>query len=446
MPDHRSGTGPHPMSVAKATAVLRTAEAPPADRCPCSVSVSCWIGIKPPAWTGAVGVDRNVGQATDSDNEVPAVPDAPKLEAKIKRKQRARSRKQGWGPKARRPKSHRGRRVGGQLKKLNRKRKRRRGNAARQHSRRMADTAHTVVLEDLDTQAMTRSAGGAVEHPGTNVQAKSGLDRGILASNRGRLERMLDYKAGQVVRVAPAYTSQTCAVCGHVDEANRRTRTHFHCTHAACGHTANADRNAALNILERGLALLPKARGMGASARREGLGPCPLPAAMVQSTSPTREQGRPSLPRGVSSLVHGYASPQTWQDGRGFRSAPPAGLRLPCARGAGVDQRSSPGSCPEPRVGWVAVCATAGGEIPTRSGWYEPNPSPCPIIWAMPCVLPAPAPEGIMNATPDPNAFHVGGLLETLADLPPWLLPGGAALVIVGTVRGGHRTRKRRRA
>ena len=44
--------------------------------------------LKQPAWTGAIGVDRNVGQATDSDGEVYAVPDDPKLDANIKRKQR----------------------------------------------------------------------------------------------------------------------------------------------------------------------------------------------------------------------------------------------------------------------------------------------------------------------------------------------------------------------
>ena len=156
-----------------------------------------------------------------------------------------------------------GRCVGGQLKKLERKRKRRRENAARQHSRKMANAAHTVVVEDLNIKAMTKSAKGTVENPGTNVKAKAGLNRGILASNWGRLERMLDYKAGQVVRVAPAYTSQTCARCGGHDPANRRTQSLFQCTNTRCGHTANADHNAAINILERGLALLPKARGMG---------------------------------------------------------------------------------------------------------------------------------------------------------------------------------------
>ena len=91
--------------------------------------------------------------------------------------------------------------------------------------------------------------------------------------------------------------------------------TGSHCTHAACGHTANADRNAALNILARGLALLPQARGMGASARREALGPCPLPAAMVKSTSPTREQGVPSLPRGSPPWYTGMQVPKLGRTG-----------------------------------------------------------------------------------------------------------------------------------
>ena len=250
--------------------------------------------LKQPAWTGAVGVDRNVGQATDSNNKVYAVPDDPKLEAKIKRKQRELSRKQGWGPNDKRPKSNRGRRVCGQLKKLNRKQKRRRENAAHQHSRKMVDKAHIVVIEDLNTKDMTRSAKGTVENPGSNVKQKAGLNRGILNSNWGRQELFLDYKAGQVVRVPPVHTSQTCSRCGHVDKANRRSQSLFHCTDARCGHTANADHNAAINILERGLALLPTARGNGASARREAFGPCPLPQATDKPTSQTREQGMPA--------------------------------------------------------------------------------------------------------------------------------------------------------
>ena len=65
---------------------------------------------------------------------------------------------------------------------------------------------------------------------------------------------MIGYKAAQLIAVDPAHTSQTCAACGHVDPASRRTRADFHCV--ACGHADHADLNAARNIRRRGLALL----------------------------------------------------------------------------------------------------------------------------------------------------------------------------------------------
>ena len=86
--------------------------------------------VRQPAPDGALGLDRNVGQATDSEGTVYAMPDTDKLDAQIARKQRELSRKQGWGPKDRRcPMSNRGRRVNGQLNKLQRKGARKRDNA-----------------------------------------------------------------------------------------------------------------------------------------------------------------------------------------------------------------------------------------------------------------------------------------------------------------------------
>ena len=244
--------------------------------------------LKPPADEGELGVDRNVRQATDSDGEVYEQPDTTNLDGNIKRKQRQAAKALERSRQSGQPLSNRARRVNGQLRKLHRKKKRRRENAAHQHSRKLADTAEAVVLEDLDTQAMTRSAKGTVAQPGTNVQAKSGLNREILASGWGRLERNLAYKAGLVVKVDPAYTSQTCALCGHADKENRKTQAIFKCT--TCGHTANADRNAAVNILNRGLPLIRQARGTGASARRGAFG--------IEPTPTTREPGRrgPSPP------------------------------------------------------------------------------------------------------------------------------------------------------
>lgn len=48
--------------------------------------------------------------------------------------------------------------------------------------------------------------------------------------------------------VHPAYTSQACHICGHIDKRNRDGE-YFECTN--CGYVGNADLNASLNILSR---------------------------------------------------------------------------------------------------------------------------------------------------------------------------------------------------
>ena len=158
--------------------------------------------------------------------------------------------------------------MNGQLRKLQRKRRRQRDNDTHQASRTIADAAHTVVVEDLHTKAMTQSAKGTVAEPGRNVKAKSGLNRSLLASGWGSLERKLVYKAGALLKVDPAYTSQTCSRCGHGHRDNRPSPAVFAC--GACGFRAHADPNAAVNMLAR--ADLPSraraARGTRAAARR----------------------------------------------------------------------------------------------------------------------------------------------------------------------------------
>lgn len=63
------------------------------------------------------------------------------------------------------------------------------------------------------------------------------------------LQAFIEYKAKEkgilVVYVDAAYTSQSCPKCGHVAKNNRKGLT-FHCE--ACGHSMNADLNAARNI------------------------------------------------------------------------------------------------------------------------------------------------------------------------------------------------------
>ena len=122
-------------------------------------------------------------------------------------------------------------------------------NWAHHVSKNIAGQHDVANIEDLRIKNMTKSAKGTKEKPGKNVKQKSGLNRQILASGWGTLELCLNYKM-EVRKVNPAYTSQTCYQCGHVAKGNRQTQSEFKCL--SCGHSDDADVNAALNILASG--------------------------------------------------------------------------------------------------------------------------------------------------------------------------------------------------
>ena len=65
-----------------------------------------------------------------------------------------------------------------------------------------------------------------------------------------KLERMSEEQGINLVKVLPAYTSQTCSVCGIVDSNSRKGEV-FECT--ACKVVLDADLNASRNILHRGV-------------------------------------------------------------------------------------------------------------------------------------------------------------------------------------------------
>lgn len=86
-----------------------------------------------------------------------------------------------------------------------------------------------------------------VRRPKVNVRQKAGVNREIMRSGWGRLVTFLDHKApGRVEKINPAFTSQCCSCCGHVDAKSRKSQADFVCT--ACGYSDNADVNAAKNI------------------------------------------------------------------------------------------------------------------------------------------------------------------------------------------------------
>ena len=134
---------------------------------------------------------------------------------------------------------------------------------------------HQVVcIEDTRISNMVRSARGTVDKPGTNVRQKSGLNRSILFQGWYGIRQKLEYKcqwySRSLVPVPAINTSRLCGKCGSIDEANRRSQALFKCTD--CGHTANADVNAAENIRRQGLNLLARAenRPSGRPGRAAG--------------------------------------------------------------------------------------------------------------------------------------------------------------------------------
>ncbi|MGS2646560.1 RNA-guided endonuclease InsQ/TnpB family protein [Streptosporangium sp. G12] len=153
--------------------------------------------------------------------------------------------------------SKRRRKAVARLAALHAKVRRQRLDGAHKATLRLVRDYDVIVHEDLRIANMTRSASGTLEAPGTNVAQKSGLNRSILDAGWGVFLRVLADKAEsagrELVAVNPANTSRTCARCGHCAQENRVTQAEFACT--ACGHTAHADVNAAINILRAGLAL-----------------------------------------------------------------------------------------------------------------------------------------------------------------------------------------------
>ena len=296
----RHGGNPYADGIAKQAVFKRQG-----DRWYCTIFYA--VEVEPPIDDGtAVGIDRNLGQCALSDGKIVHLPNLDRLEARRRRYQRRMARQVKGGKRRQRTNT--------KLAATSRRIANVRSNWAHRVSRGIADSFHTVAVEDLATKGMTASAKGTVENPGTNVSAKAGLNRAILASGWGALERNLDYKAGRVVRVNAAHSSQTCNRCGHVDAANRPTQSTFRCQRPiagpvprirsvpappsaqghtdllwnkrhgrklplafvpqkACGHAANADVNAARNIM---------ASGIGATGRR---------GALALATPVTRQTG-----------------------------------------------------------------------------------------------------------------------------------------------------------
>jgi putative transposase len=131
-------------------------------------------------------------------------------------------------------------------------------NKRRRKEARFATDVNHQISKTIVAEAERTGRGIAVEEL-TGIRARVRLRKPQRATLHSwafaQLGQFLTYKAQQagvvVVQVDPAYTSQTCHACGHVDKRNRRSQAVFHC--GRCDLVGHADHNAAHNIAARGV-------------------------------------------------------------------------------------------------------------------------------------------------------------------------------------------------
>ena len=197
--------------------------------------------VQAPGNGEVVGIDRGVAvSAAFSTGELLK---APGLTLREQRRLRRLERKLS---RARRG-SNRRRHVRLAVARMRARQADRRKDWAEKTSTNIAGRFDVIRIEDLKISKMTRSARGTAIDPGRNVRAKAGLNREILRSGWGLLARRLEEKApGRIEKIRPAFTSQRCSACGHVDPKSRESQARFACT--ACRYADHADVNAARNI------------------------------------------------------------------------------------------------------------------------------------------------------------------------------------------------------
>jgi putative transposase len=127
----------------------------------------------------------------------------------------------------------------------------------RKEARFVADITHQI-SKRIVAEAKRTGCGIAVEQL-TGIRDRVRLRKSQRVTLHSwafaRLGSFLAYKAKQAgvafIEVDPAYTSQTCSVCGWVDKKNRRSQAAFEC--GRCSFVGHADHNAAINIAARGV-------------------------------------------------------------------------------------------------------------------------------------------------------------------------------------------------
>ncbi|MFE2990257.1 RNA-guided endonuclease InsQ/TnpB family protein [Streptomyces sp. NPDC059262] len=141
-------------------------------------------------------------------------------------------------------------------KKRTKSAKRRLKARSRREQRHAANQNH-IISKTIVTEAERTGRGLSLEELKgirTRVRLRKPQRVALHSWAFSQLGDFIVYKAKRagvpLVFVDPAYTSQTCAECGHVDKRNRVNQGLFICR--GCGVVAHADRNASHNIAQRG--------------------------------------------------------------------------------------------------------------------------------------------------------------------------------------------------
>lgn len=123
-----------------------------------------------------------------------------------------------------------------------------RNNFAHQESRKLINEFNTIIIEDLKINKMLKD-GKELNKP----YSKS-LNKSISNVAWSMLTGFLSYKAEEagkkIIKVNPAYTSQTCSKCGNRHKLKLSERT-YKCP--TCGLSLDRDINASINIKTLGM-------------------------------------------------------------------------------------------------------------------------------------------------------------------------------------------------
>ena len=141
-------------------------------------------------------------------------------------------------------------------KKRTKSAKRRLKERSRREARHVKNANH-IIAKTIVAEAERTSAGISLEElKGIRQRVRLRKPQRVTLHSWAfhQLRQFLEYKAHRagvpLVYVDPAYTSQECAECHHIEKKNRVDQARFICR--SCGVVAHADRNASRNIAVRG--------------------------------------------------------------------------------------------------------------------------------------------------------------------------------------------------